>query len=151
MPRGLPLFSTVQCCSTLRPGQPRTSANTRGELKMGVGKHCSEVTGAQPANPPHSATTAGKPSRIHRHTARKRRIDGRTQHTRTRKANGHERPGKGAQRHRSHRNATTLLCLYSIPVHINLSTVPAGIREGRPAHLSCQRTACILLRKLLEL
>ena len=60
---------------------------------MRVGKHCSEVTTSEP---PHSATEAGKPSHTYRHTARKRGADGRTPHTSKDTANGHERPGKGA-------------------------------------------------------
>ena len=51
---------------------------------MGVGKHCRKVTGAQPANhrtaPPRNRARA-RTTQAYRHTARKRRIDGRTPHT----------------------------------------------------------------------
>ena len=63
---------------------------------MGVGKHRSEVTAAQPAN---HRTAPPKPESLATHTAT-RRVNGAqtgAHHTQVRDtANGHERPGKGA-------------------------------------------------------
>lgn len=92
---------------------------------MGVGKHCRKVTGAQPANhrtaPPRNRARA-RTTQAYRHTARKRRIDGRTPHTRTRKANGHKRPGKSA-----HHTAPLLIYVFEELVNgVVRSVLPAN-------------------------